>query len=127
MTGAWPGHKFAAVFGGLVLIVWLIAMAVTIRLAALPPEAPGPLLAVFEPGMSENEIFARIIAADGKPLRSTALGFVWVVAGEKSGLAGRLENQGAIGTYAELPLSASLAGCFAFADAKVAEAFSIKP
>ncbi len=127
MTGAWPGHKFAVVFGGLVLIIWLIVMAVTMRLAALPREAPGPLLAVFEPGMSENDMFARIIAANGKPLRGTWLGFVWVVAGEENGLAGRLESQGAIGTYAELPFNPSLAGCFAYADAKMSEVFSIRP
>ena len=97
------------------------------RQAALPPEAPGPLLAVFEPGMSEDEIFARIVAANGKPLRGTWLGFVWVVAGEEAGLAGRLEAQGAIGAYSELPFNASLAGCFAFADAKMADALSWRP
>ena len=127
MTGAWPGHKFAIAFGGLVLVIWLIVMAATMRQAALPPEASGPLLAVFEPGMSENEIFARIIAANGKPLRGTWLGFVWVVAGEEGGLAGRLESQGAIGTYAELPFNPSLAGCFAYADAKMSEVFSMRP
>ena len=127
MTGTWPGHKFAAIFGGLVLIIWLVIMALTMRHAALPPEAPGPLLAVFEPGMSENEMFARIIAANGKPLRGTWLGFVWVVAGEEKGLAGRLESQGAIGTYAELPFDPSLAGCFAYTDAKVSEVFSLRP
>jgi len=127
MIGNWPGHKFAAAFAGVVLVLWLIVMAVMMRQAALPPEAPGPLLAVFEPGMSEDEMFARIIAANGKPLRGTWLGFVWVVAGEEAGLAGRLEGQGAIGTYAELPFDPSLAGCFAFADAKVAEAFSLRP
>ena len=127
MTGTWPGHKFAAVFGGLVLFIWLVVMAVTMRQAALPAEAPGPLLAVFEPGLNENEMFARIIAAKGKPVRGTALGFVWIVQGEEAGLAGRLEAEGAIGTYLELPFNASLAGCFAFADAKVAEAFSVRP
>jgi hypothetical protein len=125
--GNWPGHKFAAVFGASVLVLWLVVMAVTMRKAALPPEAPGPLLAVFEPGMSEDEMFARIIAANGKPLRGTWLGFVWVVAGEEAGLAGRLETQGAIGTYADLPFNPSLAGCFAYADSKMAEAFSLRP
>ena len=125
--GDWPGHRFALAFGGIVLLVWLVVMAVTMRLAALPPEAPGPLLAVFEPGMSEDEMFARIIAAKGKPVRGTALGFVWIVQGEEAGLAGRLEAEGAIGTYSELPFNASLAGCFAFADAKLAEAFSVRP
>ncbi|MGE0007969.1 MAG: hypothetical protein AB7S92_20605 [Parvibaculaceae bacterium] len=127
MTQAWPGHRFAAAFGGIVLVLWLIVMAVTMRLAALPPEAPGPLLAVFEPGLGEDEMFARIIAADGKPLRGTWLGFVWVVAGDRTGLAGRLEEQGAIGTYAELPFNPTLAGCFAFADAKVSDVFSVRP
>ena len=127
MMADWPGHRFAGIFAGTVLVLWLAVMAVMMRQAALPPEASGPLLAVFEPGMSEDEMFARIIAADGKPLRGTWLGFVWVVAGEEAGLAGRLETQGAIGTYAELPFNPSLAGCFAFADAKVAEAFSLKP
>ena len=124
---SWPGHRFAVAFFGIVLVVWLVVMAVMMRQAALPPEAPGPLLAVFEPGMSEDEMFARIIAANGKPLRGTWLGFVWIVQGEEAGLAGRLEAQGAIGTYSELPFNASLAGCFAFADAKVAEAFSLRP
>ncbi|MGE4248441.1 MAG: hypothetical protein AB7F09_03570 [Parvibaculaceae bacterium] len=127
MTGIWPGHKFAAAFGGLVLVLWLIVMAVTMRQAALPPEAPGPLLAVFEPGLSQDEMFARIIAADGKPLRGTWLGFVWVVAGEEAGLAGRLEAHGAIGAYAELPFNPTLAGCFAYADAKVSEVFALRP
>ena len=72
-------------------------------------------------------MFASIIAADGKPLRGTWLGFVWVVAGEEAGLAGRLEEHGAIGTYAELPFNPTLAGCFAYADAKVSEVFSMKP
>jgi hypothetical protein len=127
MTRTWPGHKFAAAFGGFILLTWLIVMAAMMRQAALPPEAPGPLLVVFEPGLSEDEMFARIIAANGKPLRGAWLGFVWVVAGEDQGLAGRLEAKGAIGTYAELPFDPSLAGCFAFADAKVAEVFSLRP
>src|SRR5262245_13766183 len=127
MTRDWPGHKFAAAFGGTVLLLWIIVMAATMRQAALPPQAPGPLLAVFEPGLSQDEMFARIIAANGKPLRNTWLGFVWVVAGDDAGLAGRLEAQGAIGTYAELPFNPTLAGCFAFADAKISGAFSIRP
>lgn len=127
MTADWPGHRFALAFGAIVLVVWLVVMAVMMRQAALPPEAPGPLLAVFDPGMSQDEIFARIVTANGKPMRSAGFEFVWVVQGAESGLAGRLEAQGAIGTYAELPFSTSLAGCFAFADAKVAEAFSLRP
>ena len=85
------------------------------------------MLAVFEPGTPEDQIFADIIAAKAKPLRATWLGFVWVVAGDDPGLAGRLARNGAVGTYAEMPLSPSVAGCFAYADAKVAEMFAIRP
>lgn len=126
MTADWPGHKFALVFAGIVLLLWLAVMAVVMRKAALPPEAPGPLLAVFEPGTSQDDIFTRIVAANGKPMRSAGFDFVWLVQGAEPGLAGRLEAQGALGTYAELPFNTSLAGCFAFADAKVAEVFTLE-
>jgi hypothetical protein len=36
-------------------------------------------------------------------------------------VAGRLAGQGAIGAYRELPLNPTIAGCFALADAKIAE------
>lgn len=127
MRTDWPGHRFALAFGAIVLVVWLVVTAVMMRQAALPPEAPGPLLAVFEPGTSQDDIFTRIVAANGKPMRSAGFDFVWLVQGAEPGLAGRLEAQGAIGTYAELPFNTSLAGCFAFADAKVAEVFSLRP
>lgn len=127
MTTDWPGHKFALAFAGIVLVLWLVVMVVVMRMAVLPPDAPGPLLAVFEPAMSEDDIFARIVAANGTPMRRAGFDFVWLVQGAEPGLAGRLEAKGAIGTYAELPLNTSLAGCFAFADAKVAEVFSLRP
>jgi len=127
MTADWPGHRFALAFGAIILVLWLVVMAVMMRQAALPPEAAGPLLAVFEPGTSQGDIFTRIVAANGKPMRSAGFDFVWLVQGAEPGLAGRLEVQGAIGTYGELPFNTSLAGCFAFADAKVVEVFSLRP
>ena len=102
-------------------------MAIAIRAAALPASASGPMLVVFDPGTPEGQMFAKIIAAEAKPVRGTWLGFVWVVAGDEPGLAGRLTANGAIGTYRELPFSPSLAGCFAYADSKVAEIFSLRP
>jgi hypothetical protein len=120
----WAGHRLAlGVFAG-VIVLWLIIMAVLMRQAALPAEASGPLLAVFEPGTPPAEVFAAITKAGGNPVRETAFGFIWVVAGDEPGLAGRLEQEGAIGAYAELPLSPSIAGCFALADAKVSEMLS---
>jgi hypothetical protein len=119
----WPGHKFAfAIFSG-VIVVWLIAMAAIMRAGTLPAEASGTMLAVFNPGTPQDQIFASLVNAGAKPIRETSFGFIWVVTGDDPGLSGRLLGQGSIGNYRNLPLSPTIAGCFAFADAKVAEAF----
>ncbi len=115
-----PGHRLAlALFAG-VLALWLAAMALIIRHAALPPQASGTMLAVFAPGTPEDQIFASLARADARIVKQSALPFVWVVSGAEPGLAGRLGAEGAIGAYRELPVSPTIAGCFAFADAKVA-------
>lgn len=117
----WPGHRLAiGLFLG-VIVVWVAVMAVLMRQASLPNEASGPMLAVFEPGTPSDDIFAKLTIAGARPIRQTAFGFIWVVAGDEPGLAGRLADQGAIGAYRELPLNPSIAGCFALADAKIAE------
>jgi hypothetical protein len=114
------GHRLAlALFTG-VIATWLIGMAVIMRHAALPPEASGTMLAVFEPGTPEDEVFASLTRADARIVKPSGLGFVWVVSSDEPGLAGRLEREGALGAYRELPVSPVIAGCFAFADVKVA-------
>ena len=116
----WPGHRLALGLFASALLAWLLAMAVVMRHAALPPDAKGTMLTVFEPGTPPDDAFARLTRAGARPVRDTAFGFIWVVSGDEPGLAGRLVQQGAIGTYRDLPLSPSIAGCFALADAKVA-------
>ncbi len=114
------GHRLAlALFIG-VLAVWLAGMAVVMRHAALPPGASGTMLAVFEPGTPPDTIFASLTRADARIVKPSGLSFIWVVAGDAPGLAGRLKQQGALGAYRELPVSPVIAGCFALADAKVA-------
>jgi hypothetical protein len=127
MSMRWPGHRLAMVLGLAIVLAWLLAMSVVVRAAALEPRATGKMLAVFEPGTSEDVIFGSLLAAGGKPLRGTWLPFVWVVVGEEEGFAGRLREHGAIGAYGELPFAPSIAGCLAFADAEVAEIFSLRP
>jgi hypothetical protein len=117
----WPGHRLALTLFAAVLVGWMAVMAVLMRRSSLPPEATGPMLAVFEPGTPADDIFAKLTFAGAKPVRQTAFSFIWVVAGDEPGLAGRLASQGAIGAYRELPLSPSIAGCFALFDAKVTE------
>jgi hypothetical protein len=114
------GHGLAiGLFAG-VLAVWFMVMAIVMRQAALPAEAAGPMIAVFEPGISADEAFARLTRASATPVRATAVNFIWVVAGEE-GLAGRLAEQGAVGAYKELPFSPTIAGCIALADTKIAQ------
>jgi hypothetical protein len=121
------GHKLALWLAAGVLAVSLAAMATGMRAAALPPDASGVMLVVFQPGTPEAEIFGSLIRAGGAPVRQTWLPFVWVVAGDAPGFAGTLMAEGAIGTYDELPFSPQLAGCFAYVDAKAMELFALRP
>jgi hypothetical protein len=127
MAARWPDHRLALKLAAAVLAIWLIGMAVVVRSAALGPDASGKMLAVFEPGTSEDQIFMTLVAAGGRPVRNTWLPFVWVVVGEETGFAGRLEQHGAVGTYGELPFAPAVAGCLAYADAKMAELFTLRP
>jgi hypothetical protein len=114
-------HRFALLLLLGVLLVWLAAMLVIMRQAALPAAAKGIMLVVFEPGTPEDVAFAAITRAQSKPLRKTDLGFIWIVDGD----AGALQREGALGTYRELPINPVIAGCVAVADAKVADAFGL--
>ena len=122
----WPAHKFALIFFSSVIVVWLIAMAFIMRQGALGPEATGIMMAVFEPGSPPDKVFASLINAGAKPIRQTSFGFIWVVTSDEPGLAGRLKANGAIGSYRNLPINPTIAGCFALADAKINEAFGVE-
>ena len=120
----WPGHRFALAFFGVVIVAWLVLMVVLVRNAALPAEASGTMLAVFEPSISEPAAVSAITAAGGNVVKQSGLAFAWVVQSDEKGLAGRMRSQGAIGVYRELPISPALMGCIAVADAKVENAFT---
>ncbi len=115
----WPSHRFAITLFTSVILVWLVAMLTLMRASALPSDAAGQMLVVFEPSTPKETAFAAIVNAGAKPIRETAFGFIWVVDGN----AGALEQNGALGAYRELPINPSIAGCVAIADAKVANAF----
>jgi hypothetical protein len=120
----YPSHRFALTFFASVLALWLVAMAIIMRAGALSPEASGTMLAVFEPNTPSDKVFASIIKAGAKPIRQTSFGFIWVVTSDEPGLAGKLKANGALGSYRNLPINPTIAGCFALADAKVAEAIN---
>lgn len=117
----WPGHRLALLIAAGVLAAWLGVMAVSLRAAALPPEASGTMLVVFPPQMQADAAFAALVRAGALPIRKTWLGFVWVASAPE---AGRLLTEGAMGTYRDLPVSPEIAGCFAYADAKMQEMFA---
>jgi len=118
-----PGHKFALGFFGAVFVVWVVVMVLLMRNAALPAEASGTMLAVFDPKVSDTEALRIIGAAQGKIFKQSGLSFAWIVTADEPGLAGRLKSNGALGAYRELPISPALAGCFAVVDTKVEAIF----
>ncbi|HSM19114.1 MAG TPA: hypothetical protein VK844_01930 [Hyphomicrobiales bacterium] len=121
------GHRLALWLAVAVIAVSVVAMATAMRAAALPPEASGKMLVVFEPGTGQDEIFGHLIEAGGSPVRRTWLPFVWVVASDTPGFAGTIMAKGALGAYDELPFSPQLAGCFAYVDAKAMKLFALQP
>ena len=99
-------------------------MFVLVRNAALPAEASGTMMAVFEPSITETDAVQAIAAAGGNVVKKSGLAFAWVVQSGEPGLAGRMRAKGAIGVYRELPISPALMGCIAVADAKVETALT---
>ncbi|HYC04088.1 MAG TPA: hypothetical protein VED40_12375 [Azospirillaceae bacterium] len=59
----------------------------------LPDDAAGAAV-LFPPSLSSSEIVQRLAAADARPVRSGAWG-LWIVAGDRPGLADRLRRAGA--------------------------------
>jgi hypothetical protein len=120
----WPGHRFAFAVFAAVLILWLGAMVVIMRHSALPDEATGKMLVVFDTSTTEDEAIKAITAAGANPIRVSDFSFIWIAQSDAPGTAGKLKQQGALGAYRELPLSPVIAGCVAVVDRKVANSFN---
>ncbi len=121
----WPGHKFAAIFFVSVLTLFLALSALFMISSRADDSQAGTLLAVFPPSTRPNSVFGKIILAGGDPVRPTWVRGTWVVHSDEPGFAGRLKQHGAIGAYTSSPILPQLAGCFAYADAKVTQVFAI--
>ncbi|MGH6944163.1 MAG: hypothetical protein ACREH6_08095, partial [Geminicoccaceae bacterium] len=92
-----------------VLLVWLAAVLLALRTAALPPGATGTLFVVFLPGISSADAFASVVDAGGRPLRPAFGAWAWIVHADEAGFVGRLEANGALGAFPNAPLGAVLA------------------
>jgi hypothetical protein len=121
----YPGHRFVLIFFAAVLLIWVVVMAALMRASALPPDATGTMLVVFNPGIPEEQAFAALTQAGARVLRRSSFSFIWVVGGDEPGLSGRLKMAGALGAYRDLPISPTIAGCVAVVDAKAQEAFGL--
>jgi hypothetical protein len=87
----WPGHGTAsALFAG-ILLVWLSGFALFMHLGRISPEQSGTVLAVFPPSIHEDQAFAKITRAGGRPIRPTWMPGTWVTHGDDPGYAGGLE------------------------------------
>ncbi len=111
------GHGIALGLAAGVLAVWLALMTVSLGDAEVEASANGTVLATFPISASQDDIFAAIVHAGGRPMRRTWLGFAWVADGSDAGFAGRLKENGATGVYREMPLGPSLGGCAAIVSA----------
>lgn len=76
--------------------VGVLAVALTLYLAALPAAASGTVVAVFAPGRDAADNYLAIRAAGGRLLTGTGFDAVWVVNGAAPGFAGRLHDAGAL-------------------------------
>lgn len=121
-----PHALAAAILAGAVVVAGVL-MAKSMADARLPGSASGRMLVVFPLAMSGDDMFARIIRAGARPIRQTWLDAVWVVAGDRPGLAGRLIANGAAATYGDVFFAPQLAGCFAYVDSKARKLFAIRP
>ena len=105
-------HRFAVKLLGGVIATWLIALAILLEAAALPPAGSGTVIAVFPPSMSATESIAASVAADAKIVSTSWFENVLVVADAAPGLAGRLQDQGALRVFRNVSFGGvSFAGC----------------
>ena len=123
----WPGHKLAALLFAGVLSFSVLAMAGVMVAGRAADEEAGTLLVVFPRSTRPNQIFGSIILAGGRPIRPTWVRGTWVAHGDDPGFVGRLKERGAIGAYRNSPVLPQLAGCFALADAKAVQMFTMRP
>jgi hypothetical protein len=105
-------HKLALGFFAAVVIAWAGLFALTLKQAALPPEASGRVVAVYPLGWSAAASMAAALRTEGRLVRETWLPNILEVASNDPGFAGRLQQAGAVGVYRAQPFDLfMLAGC----------------
>lgn len=93
-------NRLAALLLAAVLLFWAAALGIVAYAAMLPPERDGLVVAMFPPGISDEEVLFGVARADGRLVRPTWLSNVWLVAGDGDGFVGRLSDQGVLASFA---------------------------
>jgi hypothetical protein len=105
-------HGFAARLLGMILAVWIAALAIVIAAARLSPEDSGTVVVVFPLGVPQTVAVRLSSAAGAKVLATSWFEPILLVTDDRPGFAGRLHAQGAIGVFRNISVgSLSFAGC----------------
>lgn len=106
------GHRVAlGLFLG-ILLVWAALLGLTLRQAALPPEASGRVIAVYPFGWNGEASVAAALGTEARLVRQTWLANALELASDDPGFTARLRQTGAIAVYRAQPLDLfTLAGC----------------
>ncbi|GAB2177284.1 hypothetical protein [Dongia sp. agr-C8] len=105
-------HRFALKLLAWIAGIWLAGMALLIEAAALPPEASGSVIVLYPIGTNSAAAVAASAAAGAKLVSASWFDNVLVVADDAPGLAGRLEEQGALAVFENMSFASfSFAGC----------------
>jgi hypothetical protein len=105
-------HRFALKLLAWIAGIWLVGMALLLKAAALPPEANGTVIVLYPVGTKAADSVAGSAAAGAKLVSPTWFGNLLVVTDRTPGLAGRLEDQGALAVFENMSFGGfSFAGC----------------
>jgi hypothetical protein len=105
-------HRFALKLLGWIVGIWLAAIALLFKAAALPSEASGTVIVLYPLGTNTAGSVSATAAAGAQLVSPSWFGNVLVVADETPGLAGRLKDHGALAVFENMSLAGfNFAGC----------------
>ena len=98
MTGSAKSRLGVKLLSGF-LVLWLLALALAVRLGALPDADGGRVLVVFPPGLPAEDRLLAIVAAEGRPVLPMLGGVAWLAESDSDSFVGRLKASGAWAAY----------------------------
>jgi hypothetical protein len=105
-------HRFALKLLAGITGIWLLALVLLFKAAALPPESSGTVIVFYPLGTETAGSVAASAAAGAKLVSASWFANVLVVADEAPGLVGRLKDQGAVEVFENMSFAGfSFAGC----------------